>query len=471
MSLNNKKILIIDDNHDVRLSAGFLLGHHGVRVLEADSPVTGLAQIRQQLPDLILLDLNFSLDTTSGEEGLYCLRKIRELDDTLPVIVITAWANTELVVKALKTGATDFIEKPWDNQRLLQVINQALRLSQLEQQSLRWQQQAAERNAPIELITHSEPMRRLKQQLDALAPTEATLLLTGENGTGKSTLARYLHQQSTRREQEMISVNMGALPENLFESEMFGHIKGAFTGAHQTRIGRFELAQGSSLFLDEVANIPLSQQVKLLRVLESGEFEPVGSSQTRSARVRLISASNADFPALLASGAFRQDLYFRLNTLELRVPSLRERVDDIPDLARTMLIKLCRDYNRPMLQLNAAAITQLCRYPFPGNLRELSHILERLVLLHPGQEVGAADLNLPMPPSDSRHQGQGAIPEPERACLSMMTLEMAERRLLDMALSQSQGQIPAAAQLLGLSKSAIYRRLEKYRMVAKDYQS
>ena len=487
---NKKQILIIDDKAEVRLSARFFLNKHGFDVLEADGPTQGLALIKSTAIDLVLLDMNFSLDTTSGEEGLYCLRKIRQWDEFLPVVAITAWSSTHLVVKALQEGAQDFVEKPWDNHRLLQVIKQSLRLGNLEKEQLKLVQQAHSHCFQVDLIAHSASMQALVSQLNEVASTNATILLTGENGTGKSTLARYIHQlhqqcpqQSpqrtivnsnkltaslTEQSSELISVNMGAIPENLFESEMFGHIKGAFTGAHQTRIGRFELAEHGTLFLDEIADIPLASQAKLLRILESGEYERVGSSITQTATFRLISATNASFNELLNNGSFRQDLYFRLNTIELRVPALRERKEDIAELADILLNKLCLRYHKAQKILLPCAYQALSNYHFPGNLRELSHILERAVLLNKNSEIGAEHLNI----SDElsiQHSKPQQAKDGAAGHLSLMTIEQAERQLLALALRQTNGQVLEAAQLLGLSKSAIYRRLEKYQIIAKDY--
>lgn len=495
---NKQMILIVDDNAEVRLSARFFLIKHGFDVLEAESPAAGLEIVKTQSVDLVLLDMNFSRDTTSGEEGLYCLRQIRQLDDVLPVVAITAWSSTDLVVKALKEGAQDFIEKPWDNQRLLQVIGQSLKLESLQKENQKFRQQANDKELKLEVVAHSESMRELLSQLDGVAQTQASILLTGENGTGKSTLARYIHQKYVHHKNshhkhshhkdweshqpplsgtddgvgELISVNMGAIPDNLFESEMFGHTKGAFTGAHQARIGRFELAQRGTLFLDEVGTIPLVAQAKLLRVLESGEYERVGSSVTQMANVRVISATNASFEKLFSQGQFRRDLYFRLNTIELRVPALRERRDDIPRLAEIMLLKLCQRYHKAPMSLLPCALQRLCEYDFPGNLRELSHILERVVLLHkaPGISAEALRISGPSTPAPASSPSSPVNDAPNTA-IPLMTIEQAERQLIDQALRQCNGQTLEAAEVLGLSKSAIYRRLEKYRIIAKDYLS
>jgi DNA-binding NtrC family response regulator len=355
------------------------------------------------------------------------------------------------VVKAMQLGAGDFIEKPWNNQQLHQVLQQQLQLHALNRKNKALSQRLEDPTP--ELVWHSEAMNRLMQQLTAVAATDANILLTGENGTGKSQLAHWLHAKSIRASQPFISVNMGAIPESLFESEMFGHKKGAFTDAKEQRIGRFELAKGGSLFLDEIATVPVAQQAKLLRVLESGEFEMLGSSQTQRTDVRIISASNCNFAQLIADGAFRQDLYYRLNTLEFRVPPLRERPEDITHLARFFVRKHGQRYRKPELELSACALKTLQAYHWPGNIRELSHMMERAVLLTQETALTAAQLHLP----DSRAAA------PER--LPMMTLEAAELQLIHQALSECQGNKQKAADLLGITKSSLYRRLEKYGLV------
>jgi DNA-binding NtrC family response regulator len=370
-------ILFVDDQADVRMSAHFLLSNHGFTVIEADSPATALNQLQQYSVDLILLDMNYSADTTSGAEGLDFLKQLNEQQITTPVVVMTAWSSVDLAVEAMQNGAKDFIEKPWDNPRLLQIVKQQLKLNLLEHQSRVLKQQQADSQSKHTIISESQVMNGLLKQLDRLAKTDATILLTGDNGTGKSSIARYIHQQSSRCEQPLVSVNMGAIVENLFESELFGHTKGAFTDAKKERLGRFEMAQGGTLFLDEIANIPLSQQAKLLRVLEGGEFEMVGSSRTKTADVRLICATNADIQALIDNGQFRADLYFRLNTLEMNVPSLNTRKDDIIPLANHFLHQHGQHYDRSGLTFSTDAIDKLKRYDWPGNVRQLSHIIER----------------------------------------------------------------------------------------------
>jgi len=452
-----QKVLIIDDKADVRMSAGFLLGNHGYDCLEAESPQQALELLEKQSVALILLDMNYSLDTTSGEEGLSFLRRLQKSGMEIPVVAMTAWSSVDLAVQAMQQGAGDFIEKPWDNQRLLQVIQQQVKLQSLQRQNQGLRQQNSELQAEDTLIWKSELMLELQQQIDRLAQTDATILLTGENGTGKSSIAHRIHQASNRAQQSLVTVNMGAIPEQLFESEMFGHTKGAFTDAKDNRIGRFEMAKAGSLFLDEIANIPLSQQAKLLRVLESGEFEAVGSSHTQTTDVRLISASNGDFQQLQQQGLFRPDLYYRLNTIELRIPALRERSEDILPLALYFIGQHGKKYGRAELALSDSAQQQLIRYSWPGNVRELSHMMERAVLLCRGSCIETSDLQLGAEAPQQVTQG-----------VSLMPLEEAEQQLLQLALKEAEGNTERAAQLLGISKSAIYRRMEKFAIRAKD---
>jgi len=448
----SRRVLVIDDMADVRLSANFLLSSHHYQVLEASSPFEALELIKQQTVDLILLDMNYQSDTTSGQEGLDFLNKLTKENLNIPVVAMTGWSSVDVAVKAMQQGANDFIEKPWDNQRLLQIIKQQIQFSGLKKQNQRLQQhnqKSATSNAE-ELIWKSSAMSQLMTKIEQLAQTDATILLTGENGTGKSTIANLIHQKSSRRHHNLVTVNMGAIPESLFESEMFGHKKGAFTDAKETRMGRFEMANEGTLFLDEIANIPLAQQAKLLRVLETNEFEMVGSSITQQSNIRLISASNADFEQLIASENFRPDLYYRLNTIELHVPALRERIEDIMPLARHFMNKHSRRYNRLNMSLAEDVEIKLTSYPWPGNIRELSHMMERAVLLSSNEKISANDI-----PLKTNNAKQGSE-------IPFMPLEQAEQLLLKQAINKAKGSAVDAAQLLGISKSAIYRRMEKY---------
>jgi DNA-binding NtrC family response regulator len=445
--MSKPQILVVDDNPEIRLSAAFILEDQGFKVLEAENHHYAQTALAENDIGLILLDMNFSLDTTSGEEGLRFLTWLNKSDYLIPVIAMTGWSNVDLVVKAMQLGACDFIEKPWNNQRLIQIIRQQLKLSGLQVQNQKLKQQL-ETTVEEDFIWRSPAMEKLLSQIDSVAGTDASILLTGDNGTGKSHLAQRIHQKSARLDNAFISVNMGAISEPLFESEMFGHKKGAFTDAKDNRIGRFELAKNGTLFLDEIANIPLSQQAKLLRVLESGEYEVLGSSQTQHADSRVISATNGDIGQLISDGDFREDLYFRLNTIELRVPSLKERLRDIAPLAQHFLNIHGKKYKRDALNFSPNAIKALEAYHWPGNVREMSHLMERAVLLASSSTLEPEDLHLSTVKASNR--------------LPMMTLEQAEQILIEQALESSQNSAPKAAILLGLTKSSMYRRLEKY---------
>lgn len=445
-------VLVIDDRADVRMSARFCLEDNGYQVLESDSPTQAKSLLTGQSVDLLLLDMNFSRDTTSGTEGLEFLRWLDKSEHECAVVAMTAWSNVPLAVEAMQLGAGDFIEKPWKNPRLLQIVAQQLQLRGLRQQNRQLRQRLQQQTTEHDSYQWRSPgMCALLEQLGRVAQSNVAILLTGENGTGKSQLAAYIHQQSAVAGGEFIAVNMGAISEQLFESDMFGHKKGAFTDAKEQRIGRFALADGGSLFLDEIANIPLSQQAKLLRVLESGEFEPLGSSQTQRSQARIISATNGDISALIQVGQFREDLFYRLNTVSFEVPPLRARQEDIVPFARYLLAQLAAKYQKGVLTFSHCAEQQLQHYDWPGNLRELSHVLERAVLLAGAAQLSAADLPL-----------QIQVPTASPGGLPLMPLQQAERELIRLALQQSQQHIPRAAALLGLSKAAMYRRLEKY---------
>jgi len=445
--MSKPQILVVDDSPEIRLSAAFILEDQGFTVLEAENHHYAQGILAENSVDLILLDMNFSLDTTSGEEGLCFLTWLSKSDFFIPVIAMTGWSNVDLAVNAMRLGACDFVEKPWNNQRLIQIIRQQLKMAGLQVQNQKLKQQL-ESVAEQDFIWRSPAMEKLLRQIDSVAATDASILLTGDNGTGKSHLAQRVHEQSNRASNAFISVNMGAISESLFESEMFGHKKGAFTDAKENRIGRFELAKHGTLFLDEIANIPQSQQAKLLRVLESGEYEVLGSSQTQHADSRIISATNGDIAQLIGDGIFREDLYFRLNTIELRVPSLRERLQDIAPLAKHFIAQHGKKYKREELSLSPSALTALEAYHWPGNVREMSHLMERAVLLAQGSCLEQEDLHLSnLKPSNS---------------LPMMTLEKAEQILIEQALELNDNNVPKAATMLGLTKSSMYRRLEKY---------
>jgi len=396
------------------------------------------------------MDLNYTRDTTSGQEGLEVIPRIQALDNTLPIVVMTAWATIDLAVEAMKRGARDFIPKPWDNDRLLAVVRTQIELAGALRKGRRLEaaNQLLRGNAP-NIIAESPRMRPVLELISRVAPSDANVLITGENGTGKGLVARALHALSSRASHSMITVNMGGLSETLFESELFGHVKGAFTDAKTDRAGRFELADESTLFMDEIANIPMNQQAKLLRVIETGEFERVGSSKTLHANVRIVSATNANLTDDVAAGKFRQDLLFRLNTIEISLPPLRERREDIMPLANSFLRSHATRYRKNLTGFEEKARDLLMQHQFPGNVRELDHVIERAVLMSQGQQVKANDLGLTSGRDDSPR-------------LEDMSLEEVEAFLIKKALSRFDGNARRAAEALGLSRSAFYRRLQNY---------
>ena len=458
MAVQRTRILVADDQREVREALRLLFKAEGVDALPVESPRAALDALKKERFDAALVDLNYTRDTTSGAEGMELLRDIRKLDSDLPVIVMTAWGTIDLAVEAMRLGAGDFIEKPWDNQRLMSVIRNQLALADSRGEAARLKREneilRGEGDEPF--IAESASMKSVLAQLDRVAPTDANVLILGENGTGKGVVARRLHARSQRAGKPLVKVNMGGIPESVFEAEMFGHVRGAFTDAKTDRIGRFELADGGSLFLDEIANIPPAQQPKLLRVLEDGELERVGSSRTLKVDVRLISATNADLNAEIARGAFRRDLLFRLNTVELRLPPLRERDEDIALLAESFLAHFGRRYQRDALRFAPSALQALRSYAWPGNVRELSHVIERAVLMLDGDVVDDAALNL-KPEATHALSGAAAL-----AASGSMTVDEAEERLVRQALEQTGGNIQRAATLLGLSRPSLYRRMEKY---------
>jgi len=445
------RVLVADDQRDVLEALRLLLKGEGFLVDLVTSPAAALESLRTRDFDAVLADLNYSRDTTSGEEGLELVRQIHALDPRLPVIVMTAWATIEVAVEAMRSGARDFVEKPWDNRRLLSVLRNQVELGRALRQTDRLEAENALLRVGDdgEFIADSPAMRDVVSLIWRVAPSDVTVLISGEAGTGKGLVARLVHRMSKREDAPFISVNMGGVPETVFESEMFGHVRGAFTDAKQNRAGRFELADGGTLFLDEIGNVPLSQQAKLLRVLESGEFEPVGSSRTQTADVRVVSATNADLRALVEDGEFRKDLYFRINTVEIPLPPLRQRREDIFPLAERALSRLGERYGRALKGFDPRALEALQRYPWPGNVRELMHVIERAVLLCNGDRIGVEDLRLEPPATDG-------------AGLDSMTLDDAERVLVRNALERCEGNVNQAAAELGVSRSALYRRIEKY---------
>jgi len=445
------RLLIADDQPHILEALRLLLKPEGYQLEMVRTPALVLDALAHESFDGVLIDLNYTRDTTSGQEGLDLVARVKEIDAQLPVVVMTAWGNIDLAVEAMRRGAGDFIQKPWENARLLSILRTQMELhrSQKKMQWLEAENRILRASGAPDFIASAASMRSVLETMARVGPSDANVLITGEHGTGKEVVAQTLHRLSARAERTLVAVNTGALPEGTFESELFGHVKGAFTDARTDRIGRFELASGGTLFLDEIANIPVRQQAKLLRVLETGELERVGSSKTQKVDVRMLSATNADLRAEAAAGRFREDLLFRLNTVEISLPPLRERREDIPALAGHFLARYAARYRRPIEGLEPAALQMMLQYGWPGNVRELDHTIERSVLMARGQRIEPADLGL----NAQRGTAQS---------MDEMSLEAVEAILIRKALARAGGNVSHAADALGLSRGALYRRIEKY---------
>jgi DNA-binding NtrC family response regulator len=445
------RILIADDQPDVLEALRFLVKGEGYQAESVSSPAAATDAVESRDFDAVLMDLNYTRDTTSGQEGLELLHRIQTLDTTLPVIVMTAWGSVELAVEAMRRGARDFIQKPWDNARLSAILKTQIELGRAlrKGQRLEAENYALRAERFPQLIAQSAAMRPVLDVISRVGPSDANVLITGENGTGKGLVAQTLHSVSLRSTRPLVTVNTGGLAEGVFESELFGHVKGAYTDAKSDRVGRFEMADGGTLFLDEIANISQGLQAKLLRTLETGEFERVGSSKTRRVDVRVFSATNADLNAAVAESRFRQDLLFRLNTIEIRLPHLRDRREDIPLLAAHFLRQHADHYRKPLAGFDEGAVKALLSHSWPGNVRELDHAVERAVLMAQGETIRAVDLGL--------RTGREGPPR-----LEEMSLEDVEALLIKKALARFNGNVSHAANALGLSRSALYRRLQRY---------
>jgi DNA-binding NtrC family response regulator len=444
------RLLVADDQPDVLEALRLLLKGEGFALETVRSPAAALQAVRDREFDALLIDLNYTRDTTSGREGLDLLARLQALDPNLPVVVMTAWSSVDLAVEAMRRGARDFVQKPWDNARLLATVRNQIDLSRALRrgQRLEAENTLLRGDAGPGLLARSAAMQPVVQMIRRVGPSDANVLITGENGTGKGVVAQALHAVSARAARPLIVVNAGGLSEGIFESELFGHVRGAFTDARTDRVGRFEVADGGTLFLDEIANIPPGLQGKLLRVLETGEFERVGSSRTLRVDVRVISATNADLGGEVAAGRFRQDLLFRLNTIEIAVPPLRQRLEDVPLLAAHFLEQHARRYRKTMQGFDEGAIRALQAHSWPGNVRELDHAVQRAVLMGDGPRIRAADLAL-----------RGAADGAPR--LEEMSLEEVETHLIRRTLERHGGNVSQAAKALGLSRSALYRRLQR----------
>src|SRR5581483_916435 len=451
MAPSQMRILIADDQPDVLEALRLLLKREGYKIEAAESPRQVVQAIENRDYDAAIIDLNYTRDTTSGQEGLDLLAKIQSIDSTLPVIVMTAWGSVDLAVEAMRRGARDFVQKPWENERLASIVRTQLELSEALRRGQRLEaenQLLRGENLPT-MIAQSPAMQPVLEMISRVGPSDANVLITGEPGTGKEVIARTLHAISNRANRPMVTVNAGGLAEGVFESELFGHVKGAFTDARMDRAGRFELADTGTLFLDEIANVPMNLQAKLLRVLEIGEMERVGSSKTKKVDVRVISATNANLAEEVANARFRQDLLFRLNTIEIHLPPLRERKEDIAPLANFFLATHARRYRKNLAGFDAGALQAMHDHPWQGNVRELNHVVERAVLMAQSGCIKSADLALRSGPSGTPR-------------LEDMSLEEVEEFLIKKALARYGGNVSHAAGALGLSRSALYRRLQRF---------
>jgi len=451
------KILVVDDDEDVLLAARLLLKQHADGVHTEADPQRIPAALRNESYDLILLDMNFAEDATSGREGFYWLRRILELDPSAVVILITAYGGVETAVGAIKTGATDFVLKPWQNEKLLATLSAASRLRQSRQevQDLRERQRqlTAALDQPFhDLIGTSLRMQEVFDTIRKVAKTDAAVLILGENGTGKELVARALHRQSPRADEVFVSVDMGAVSETLFDAELFGHERGAFTDAKESRAGRFEIASGGTLFLDEIGNLSLPLQAKLLTALENRTVTRLGSNRPRSIDVRLICATNRPIHDMVAQGDFRQDLLYRVNTVEVELPPLRDRDGDIPLLTQHFLKVYCNKYQKPAKRVHPLSMERLERYAWPGNVRELQHTVERAVIMSDAQVLQPPDLML----------SATEVPAESGLVLEDYNLAAVEKAVIRRAIEKHDGNISHAAQELGLTRSALYRRLAKY---------
>jgi len=463
-----RTVLIIDDNPAVAQALELLFGLHDIRTLRAATPQEGLATRGREQVDLVIADMNFSADTTSGEEGVALFRALRADQPDLPVILLTAWTHLESAVQLVKAGAADYIGKPWDNDKLLAAVENLLELAEatrerqrLQDEQRRRRERLAEQYDLCDIVFASDAMERVVELACRVARSDVRVLITGPNGAGKECIAQIVHANSSVRGGPFVAINCGAIPAELIEAELFGAEAGAYTGAGRARAGRFELANDGTLFLDEIGDLPLAGQVKLLRVIETGQFEMLGSSRTRTTRVRVLSATNADLPTLIREGRFREDLYYRLNVIEVTVPSLTERPADILPLARHFLGQ--------GLELSADAAAALTAHEWPGNVRELRNSIERAKLLAHESVVRVADLNLPAPQraaadGESNRRGMDPPGSPGSPGRPERDADQPSREAIEAALREAGGNISRAAQSLGLSRQALYRRMERFNL-------
>jgi DNA-binding NtrC family response regulator len=448
------RILIADDQQDIIDALRLLLADEGYEVTPARSPSEALDRLEAADCDLAILDLNYTRDTTSGQEGFDLIERIRALDPTLPVLVMTAWSSVAGAVEAMRRGARDYIEKPWDDDRLLAAVRTQSELRRAVRRNQRLQEANTrlQRGATPPFIGDAPSIAEIRRTIDRVAPSDASVLITGEHGTGKEVVAAWLHALSDRRNKPLVTMNAGGLAEGIAESELFGHVKGAFTDARVDRIGCFEMADEGTLFLDEIANMPMRLQAKLLRVLQTGEMARVGSSRVRYVNVRVLTATNADLNAEIAAGRFREDLLYRLNTVVIHLPPLRERRSDIDALAHHFLAIYATRYRKPLARFDADAAAAMQAHGWPGNVRELAHSIERAVLMADPAADAVAARHLTLRPR--------AAGEP--AGTDDLSLEEAERLFIEKVLARHNGDVRLAAEQLGMSRSALYRRLQQY---------
>lgn len=447
------KIIVVDDNQSIRTALKLLLSSQYESVELLASPVNLLSTIAAEAPDVVLLDMNFRQGINDGNEGLYWLGQIKERYARLPVVLFTAYADIDLAVKALKRGATDFVVKPWDNHKLIETLHSAVEINRKRQEKSPQSGQRTDTQA-YEFWGTSEAIRRVRELADKVAPSDANVLITGENGTGKEILARYIHHQSARKMQSMVTVDMGSLSETLFESELFGHMRGAFTDAKTDRTGKFEEAHGGTLFLDEIANLSLPMQAKLLTALQSRAVTRVGSNQPTPIDIRLIVATNANINESIAQGLFREDLYYRINTICIEMPPLRRRVEDIIPMAQFFLTRYSRRYNRGKLKFNPESEEMMRQYTWPGNVRELQHAVEKAVILSSDSIV---KMELPIQEAQPH-----TAPEPPQGAVWGGSLEDMERRIISAAMKRFDGNLSRVADELGISRPTLYNKLKKY---------
>lgn len=451
------KILIIDDNEDLLRAAKIFLKRHFSQVDLEKNPEAIPNLLNNESYDVILLDMNFTKDVSSGSEGFYWLEKIFQIDPAAVVVLITAYGDVQMAVKAIKEGATDFVLKPWENERLLATLSSAMQLRQtrLEVNDLRSREKliSAELNKFEDIIGTSSAMQKVYQTIERVAVTDANVLILGENGTGKELIARAIHNNSSRKDKIFINVDLGSITETLFESELFGHSKGSFTDAKEDRAGRFEIASGGSLFLDEIGNLSTPLQAKLLSVLQSRQVTRVGANKSKDIDIRLICATNLEVNDMVKEGTFRQDLLYRINTIEIQLPPLRDRMEDIPLLANHFMHQYAKKYNKFITRISEAAFKRMSLYNWPGNIRELQHSLERAIIMSTGQVLQ---------PEDFLFASNNTESSSNNVTLEDFHLEEVEKILIRKVLKKNDGNITQAAQELGLTRSSLYRRLEKY---------